>query len=398
MPQRPICRSLACCCAVALTQCGGSEDGEPPAPLTELAFVTFNAALAAGLSPYSEQRLAAIERDLPRLAADVVCLQEVWEPRDIQHISQVLAPELPYAHFSVRALDGSGGVGVATCTDAEAGLLSSCLSESCAGVEGAGLPLCAVANCAPAFTQVSMACQQCIASNQAATDVQNLAVLCGSGGEGAMAYADQNGLLLLSRVPLLDLGYLTLESSLGDRGALSARLQTDFAGGVDVVCTHLAASLSQTPYTGPHGSWEGERLFQIEQLSEYVAGLRQPGRSLALLGDLNCGPETPQAEAASPDAFARFTSAGFESVYAGADGRCTFCSDNPLDSQEGQDGAGAILDHVLLSQFPEALTRSALRVLDDSIVIAVGEETLETARSDHYGVQVTVSAAELAGQ
>jgi endonuclease/exonuclease/phosphatase family metal-dependent hydrolase len=378
-----------------LLHCGGSEDGELAAPLTQLSFVTFNAALAAGLSPYPEQRLAAIERDLPGLSADIVCLQEVWEPRDIQHVSEALAPALPYAHFSVRALAGTSGVGGAVCTEAEAGLLSSCLSESCAGVEGAGLPLCAVANCAPAFTQVSTACQQCIASNQAATDVEDLATLCGSGGEGAMAYEDQNGLLLLSRVPLSDLGYLKLDSSLGDRGVLSARVQTEFAGGVDVFCTHLAASLSGVPYTGSHGSWEGERLFQIEQLSAYVASQRQPAGSLALLGDLNCGPETAQAQAASPDAFARFSSAGFESVYAEADGRCTFCADNLLEGQDAEADEGAILDHVLLADFPEPLTRSAGRVLDDPISISVGEETLQSARSDHYGVQVTVSEAEL---
>jgi endonuclease/exonuclease/phosphatase family metal-dependent hydrolase len=196
------------------------------------------------------------------------------------------------------------------------------------------------------------------------------------------------------RVPLSDLGYLKLDSSLGDRGVLSARVQTDFAGGVDVFCTHLAASLSQVPYTGPHASWEGERLFQIDQLSEYVAGRPQPG-SVALLGDLNCGPETAQAQAASPDAFARLTDAGFESVYAGADGRCTFCSDNPLEGQDAEDDEGAILDHVLLARFPGSLTRSAARVLDDTVVLSVGEETLQTARSDHYGVQVTVSEAEL---
>jgi endonuclease/exonuclease/phosphatase family metal-dependent hydrolase len=396
MSLRPICRPLACCCAVVLLHCGGSEDGEPAAPLTELSFVTFNTALAAGLSPYPEQRLAAIERDLPGLSPDIVCLQEVWEPGDIQRISQALAPELPHAHFSVRSLDGTPGVAAAVCTETEAELLSNCLSESCAGVEGAGLPLCAVANCAPAFTQVSTDCQQCIASNQAATDVTDLATLCGSGAAGAMTYADQNGLLLLSRVPLSDLGYLKLDSSLGDRGVLSARVQTDFAGGVDVFCTHLAASLSQVPYTGPHGSWEGERLFQIEQLSAYVASRRQPDGSVALLGDLNCGPETTLAQAASPDAFARLSGAGFESVYAGADGRCTFCSDNPLEGQDAEDDEGAILDHVLLARFPELLTRSAARVLDDTIVINVGEDTLETARSDHYGVQVTVSEAELA--
>jgi endonuclease/exonuclease/phosphatase family metal-dependent hydrolase len=273
------------------------------------------------------------------------------------------------------------------------------LADNCAGVEGNGLPLCAVANCAPAFTEVSMGCQQCIAANQAATDVENLTTLCAATDASRVAYADQTGLLLLSRLPLSALDYLQLESSLGDRGVLSARVQTDFAGSVQIFCTHLAASLGDVPYTGPHGSWEGERLQQIETFLQQLDLTRAPGSSVALLGDLNTGPETLEARAASPEGFERFVSAGFEDPYVDADGRCTFCSNNPLNGFSDAVDEGAILDHVLLAGFGAGLSRVASRVFDDVIVISDAGQDVETARSDHYGVRVTVSeSAESAAQ
>ena len=382
--------ALACACALPLLHCGG-DDSAASNPVTELSMVTFNAAVAVGLAEYPEQRLAALERDLPGLGADVICLQELWQPENIQRIVDSLEAEMPYSHQSVRALGDGGSLGGASCTSDEAVLLSNCLADNCAGVEGNGLPLCAVANCAPAFTEVSMGCQQCIAANQAATDVENLTTLCAATEASRVAYEDQTGLLLLSRLPLSGLDYLELESSLGDRGVLSARVETDFAGSVHVFCTHLAASLGDVPYTGPYGSWEGERLQQIEAFLQQLELTREPGSSVALLGDLNTGPETSEARAASPEGFERLVSAGFEDPYVEADGRCTFCSSNPLNGFSDAVDEGAILDHVLLSGFAEGLGRVASRVFDGAIVISDSGQDVETARSDHYGVRVTVS-------
>src|SRR5690606_13293973 len=113
-------------------------------------------------APYLEQRLGAIEADLPGLDADVICLQEVWQPESIERLANALSGEYPFNHRSVRAT-GEGG---AACTPDEATLLSDCLAENCGEVDREGLPLCAIASCAAPFTQVSPRCQQCIAANQ----------------------------------------------------------------------------------------------------------------------------------------------------------------------------------------------------------------------------------------
>jgi endonuclease/exonuclease/phosphatase family metal-dependent hydrolase len=319
----------------------------------------------------------------------VVCLQEVWQPEDIERLVAASGGTFPHSLRSVRQTGGGG----AACTDTEANLLSQCLMANCADVERDGLPLCAIANCAEAFTQVSMGCQQCIAANQSATDVENLATLC-SADRGAASYADQTGLVILSKLPLTDLGYFAFESSLGDRGLLSARVSTDFLGDVDLHCTHLAATLSEVPYTGAYGSWQGERLRQIDQMLERVSSVGVGGATI-LLGDMNCGPETPSARAASPDAFERFGMAGYLAPYAEADGRCTFCGNNPLNGLSSDPEEGALIDHVLLSAVGDE-SREVDRVLDEPLAIDVDGEPVDTAFSDHYGVRVSLSGSSAA--
>lgn len=371
------------------TACDDGDETALSPGTARLSFVSFNAAQLAGLAPHPEQRLEATERDLPSLDADVICVQELWQPGDLTGVARAVESALPYAHWSFEADGDAVGGDAPACTTEEAERLSGCLLDNCGGIEGSALALCAVQSCADEFNTVSAACQQCIASNQS-TDLESITVVCAS-GEGAASYTDQTGLLLLSRLPLSEVGYRAYDSSLGDRGALWARVETELAGTVDVYCTHLAATLSDAPYVGPYGSWEGERAAQLEQYLDYVSETRAPGGAVALLGDMNCGPETERARAAAPDTFARFGAEGFSAPYAELDGRCTWCSDNPLTgSGDGEAELGAILDHVLLSGFDAVGDVGATRVLDEQVRVLVDGEEVMTTRSDHYGVQVTI--------
>src|SRR5688572_31065417 len=110
-------RCFAAALLAALTiGCGGDDDTEVGGGSTSLSLVTFNAAQLAELAQYPEQRLAATERDLPRLGADVVCLQELWDVRTLDGVADALAEAFPYSHRSVRA---AGGVSGADCTESE---------------------------------------------------------------------------------------------------------------------------------------------------------------------------------------------------------------------------------------------------------------------------------------
>lgn len=376
-----------CTLCVSLSLGCTDEASEWPGELATVTLASFNAAIGVGLAAYAPQRLDAIERDLPGLGADLLCLQELWQPEDIERITASLASEYPYNHRSVQATGGGAG---ASCSSAEATSLLDCLTEHCADVEKAGLPLCAIANCAQVFTQVATPCQQCVVANQGADDVNNLVQICSAGDGAAASYADQTGLLLLSKRPLAELDFLRLESALGDRGVLRARVDRGVAGALDVYCTHLAASLNEVPYTGLYGSWQGERLQQISRFLAWVDETRAPDGTAVLLGDMNCGPETALAHSASPDAYARFVAAGFEDPYVEADGRCTFCANNPLNGSAQDRDEGALLDHVLFSGLSADSPRTASRILDQLIEIEAGGAALQTAYSDHYGVQVSV--------
>ena len=113
-----------------------------------------------------------------------------------------------------------------------------------------------------------------------------------------------------------------------------------------------------------------------------------------LLGDLNCGPETPLASGASPDAYALFSDAGFADPYAAEDGRCTFCGNNPLNGFVNDADEGALIDHVLLDGFADAPAVTGTRVLDGELTVSADGSDVTTAHSDHYGVKVDVSWLE----
>ncbi|MBN1607075.1 MAG: endonuclease/exonuclease/phosphatase family protein [Polyangiaceae bacterium] len=379
--------------SASMLACGsGDARWSDTAPM-DVTFLTFNTALGVGLSEYPDQRLDVITEDLPELEADVLCLQEVWQPEQVEQLAAALEQQLPYAYWSVAPWreDAAGPA----CTEAEIHALTGCLMDNCSDVSESELPLCAVRSCAGEFMNASLACQQCIVANQS-IDVASVIAACAL-PEGVAAYRDQNGLVLLSRLPLEDLDYRVFDSSLGDRGVLLARVDQPLLPSLTVLCTHLAATQREVPYTGDYQSWEGERAHQIDQLLAYVRDRREGEHAVALMGDMNCGPETARAAAADPAAFDTLTAAGFASPYAQDDSAaCTFCLDNPLvGAAEGADSnlastTGAILDHVMLSGLPDKVDVSSRRVLDDRIEIEVDGETVETSRSDHYGVLVTV--------
>jgi len=370
--------------------CGDSDEDGSGAPAPLIAFASYNVALGVGFSENPEARQAVIARDLPALEADVVCLQEVWQPSDVEALTAAAVDQFPNAYYSVTPSDEIG-VG---CTQEEADLLGGCLEDNCAGLPEDEVALCVVVNCVDEFTTVSSDCQGCIAANQSA-DPSLLAELCAPGGAGVERFDNQNGLLLLSRIALEDTDLLTLDSSLGDRGVLFARIQQDGWPSAALFCTHLAATQVSVPYTGDYGDWEGERHAQLERMLEYVEETRAEDEPAILMGDMNCGPETAEALPASPDTFALFTDAGYEAPYVEDPGDCTWCSSNPMTGGADDDVEfDVILDHVLLSEVPGDLPRSARRVYDDPVEIEVDGQAVETYRSDHFGVLVTLSEPE----
>jgi len=378
--------SAAAVWGVLLVGCSGSDESESGAPPPPISFVTFNAALGVGFSENPAERLTVIQRDLPSLGADVICLQEVWQPADIDTLVAGLAGDYPHAHYSVSEIADAVAGG---CTQEEADLLGNCLADNCGALPEAEVAACAIENCADDFTTVSPECQACVAANQSA-DPTSIAEICGPDGANTPQYAEQNGLLLLSRQPLENAGFLALDSSLGDRGILFARIGSETVPSAALFCTHLAATQPEIPYTGPHDDWTGERRAQLARMLEYVEEQTTSEDARVLLGDMNCGPPTSEALAADAESFALFTNAGYEAPYLTDPGTCTWCAENPMTGDPTDIESNAVIDHVLIARVPTDLPRSAARVFDDLVDLEVGGEVTRSYRSDHFGALVAL--------
>ena len=119
-----------------------------------------------------------------------------------------------------------------------------------------------------------------------------------------------------------------------------------------------------------------EQAQQIGDLSAFVDGTASG--PVVLLGDFNNGPDQHAAHYAD-------LSQGFVSPYVRDSGVCTYCADNPLNSEDSED---RVIDHVLLRDVD--LDSASERVLDEPVEIEVCGEAQDGAYSDHYGVRVTI--------
>jgi endonuclease/exonuclease/phosphatase family metal-dependent hydrolase len=208
-------------------------------------------------------------------------------------------------------------------------------------------------------------------------------------GTRAMVYGGSYGLLLLSRVAPDESDFLSFESDRVARGAIYARFNTGTRQELSVFCTHLAAHLPGS--SSRSSSWEREQLRQIQQLLGWIDAKAPRPSPVAILGDLNCGPELGRTiQARLPNHYARFLAAGFSDPFAQSPAaRCTWCSDNRL--QGGTSPNGALIDHVLLRDVPPA-TR-AERILDDPVELDYDGARITVSYSDHYGVEVALAPA-----
>jgi len=371
----------AACLQLMLSGCDGEADANQGPP--KISFVTFNTALIAQTENLT-QRLDAIVNDIPNTNADVVCLQELWEPEQLKEVASKLRGTFPYSHWSVSA-----GEVIAGCDAKESDSLLGCLATACSNAASTGMTKCAVANCANAFTQVSTACQNCVMNHQTLAPSE-IGTECALSSVNTTAYQDQSGILLLSKYPLKSKDYLRLESSFGDRGVLAASIESKALSSTDVYCTHLVATQTDIDYPGTHGSWSGERAVQIDALTQFIKGKRSNDDSVVLMGDLNCGPEGNDVAGEDPDGFARLIDSGLSADYVTKKSfECTFCADNPLVPSSSP---SLMLDHVLFSNLPKNLSQNAQRIFGRPITIQVDGKPVETMHSDHYGFELTLDS------
>ncbi len=353
-----------------------------------LAVVTYNAGLAEGFVDFAAERAPLVNEAIAGLDADVVFVQEVWSPADVDALTTTVADRYPDSFFLDPMPDepGQEDTGPACPLD-ESQALEDCARARCADVPSDQLASCVLEGCAAEFSNTCPECQACLAAN-VGSSIDEAITAC-SEGSGAFAYDGAFGIGFLSSLPLVEQDSLVLESSLNRRAVLHVLVDHPELGPLHLFGTHLSAVFSDIPFPG-EGSWEAEQAAQIETVRSWIDEKTGGEGTAILLGDFNTGPEGVAFVGEVEENYRALVADGWVNTYLEAQGdqaECTYCDANPLVGGEGD--SGVLLDHVLVlghdGQFDGA------RIFDDDIEIDVDGDPVTTALSDHYGVRVTLA-------
>lgn len=356
--------------------CGGDKDGTTPGT-TPLTFVTYNAGLAVGFVPGAESRTPMVADALAGVDADFVCLQEVWLPEQVQAIETATASAFTHSYFPAASQSAD-----ASCDAGALDSLLSCIDTSCDATCADEVPDCVFASCGVQFLLLPKDCMRC-AMASVGDDPAVVADRCVN-TPIEYAYGGSFGTGILSKHPLGTVEEHVFTSTSNRRSVLHTTLELE-DGPLDVYCTHLTAVFDTIPYPRDSGDWAAEQLAQIQEMETWIA--ETSGDRKILLGDLNTGPGGDGIVAEAPEGFAALQDAGWDDPYIDLDGRCTFCSTNPL-IVGADDNDDRLIDHVLLKGVEAT---AATRVLDGTITAdSCAFDLSVAALSDHYGVSVTV--------
>ncbi|MEZ4319286.1 MAG: endonuclease/exonuclease/phosphatase family protein [Myxococcota bacterium] len=350
-------------------------------PVPSGTFVTYNAGLAVGFVPGANERTELVAQAIGALDADVVCLQEVWLPSQVDAVKSASSAAFPHSFFpeAQQVVEAEPA-----CPGGELDALLSCANDTCAGSCVDELPGCVQGGCPFQFIGLQKPCLGCTMANVGG-ELDAIAAACET-QTTHFAYGGSFGTGLLSKHPILSTEEHVFESTTNRRSVLHAVIDLP-SGEQDVYCTHLTASFDLIPYPRDEGSWSEEQTAQVDDLRAFVDST-STGPVIAM-GDFNVGPEAEGLTAEEPANYARLVG-GFAVPYLEQDGRCTFCGDNPLVALGGDDNESELIDHILFRGFEEP-TFSVDRVLDDSVSHDTCGATVDGAYSDHYGVRVTLN-------
>ena len=349
---------------------------------------SYNVGLAYGFVPEAEARLPLLQLALAQDDADILCLQEVWEPDDREAITESLAASYPHAW--TLPVEQQRADDAPACRRRELfgeGRFVSCMSSDCGGLEGDDLTSCIVDRCGPILAALRDENPQCANALMAQVGKPALralwTVLRPVRRANLYAYGGSDGLMLLSRVPLQGTGYIDFTdiATLNRRRALYADVALDGTT-ARVYCTHLTAILDHVaPYPGPFESWAEENLTQVDRLLAHAEAFGGP---VAIVGDFNTGPGVPdtQIRPEAPAGHERILAAGYRDPVLSLR-VCTYCGgENTLTGPKEEP---KLIDHIYLI----GLDGADLRRTHDRPVPSTDGKTLPL--SDHYGVSARIT-------
>lgn len=351
--------------------------------------VTYNAGLGPGMVPLSTPRTAPAAAAIAALPADVLCLQEVWTPDGKRAVAEALA--LPDGGVFWAETAGLGETGEDRCAVGELDQLAACAKPKCGGLPDEMQTICAQEECGDALRITYLrnaGCVRCLAAS-AGKSIAGIRAACESPHGASRIQGGNNGVMLASRLPLMDKEFVFLPSSSSNRVALFARVLLPEGRDVEVACVHISAGAPIPPSHSGLSTWDEEKRAQFAIVIDRLL-VRAGDRPSLLMGDLNVGPDAEGLEPSHEDIWDEVVARGYAAPQLEL-GRpyCTSCPSNTL--HEPTD-APQLIDHVLLRDPPGGTSISAScsdPVLDTLIDIrGYDGETVTTHLSDHYGVRV----------
>ena len=377
--------AAAAVAVVALVAAGCSSDGGGDG--SAFSVVTWNAGLADGFVDFVAERTASAAEAVADLDADVVFVQEVWQPEAVEAMTGSAGERFPHTAFldPLPEDEGEAATVEVACGGDEAVPLEECARANCTGVPADQLADCVLGSCAVEFGATCPTCQACLAANVGST-IDDAVAACTQGG-ASYSYEGSFGIGFMSSEAFVEEDSLVLDSNLTRRAVLYVQIDDPALGPVHLFGTHLSPVFSSVPYPG-EGTWEEEQAAQIAAMRDWIESKAGDEGPIVLLGDFNTGPEGAQYVAEAPENYDALVADGWRNAYADRDdGECTFCEDNALVGGDGEDGL--LIDHILVLRFDG--TVEIERILDDEIEIDTADGTVTTARSDHYGLAAVLS-------
>ena len=360
------------------------EQSSPPPP-GRVKAGTYNLGLALSFVDAAVERAPLTIPVAAAIDVDVLCVQEVWTPADVQSLRSAAATTFPNTVFVDPQPDSDPGVPACGASDQAAlDTLRSCADASCADVCADQLVNCVLTECVQELAAVPTVCQTCLQAN-VGKPIDDMLATCNSDTE-AYVYGGAFGIGLLTHLPLSATDELQLESTTIRRAVIYGELDT-VLGPVHAFCTHLSAGLSSVEYQGPYGSWEEEQAAQVDELIAFVEQKAGADGMVMVMGDLNTGPAGESYIAEVPANYDRFVAAGLSNPYlTPADEPCTFCRTNPLVDGAADESESVVIDHILLRNMPAESWGE--RILDGDLTVPdYCGETADLKHSDHYGVR-----------
>ncbi len=383
-----------------------------------ISFTTFNARMGDDL-PHKELRREKLLDTLRELDTDIVCIQEIFEKKDIKAVKDFLGSDEnseKYKYSWNLITDNEDVEAIpAACSQSDIAPIGLCILMNCMGSGGLD-PICIATECLGEIMALPADCRNCLLSEiggiiSGEGDIMEILMKCTVSQKVEYKYSGNNGVMLLSKYPLKDRNFVSLSSSGVSRAAIYATLgkmesydsdgnlrvyePKPGVGDVQIICTGLSKPLEGEDYDGPFGSWQQEQMIQVSEILQLEVNEDVVQR--VILGDFagNIAGGINIRER-NPGPVSYILNEGwydpYFDVHRDDEIPCTVCPENPLvDEIE----PGFVPDHIFFRNRKGYKFKTERLLINKFVHLDFeAREKIKFSISDHYAVSTTMTVSK----